>query len=117
MGERDRQSSIHRFAGDIEKGILADPKVRIFSAQLEAGGVGIDGLQHVCSHVVVVEPAWTSGSNEQAIDRLHRSGQHGNVIAQFIVVEGSLDERILALVIDKTHTVHEALDNKKTRMI
>lgn len=117
MGERARQNSILSFAGDAARGIQPDPKIRIFSAQLEAGGVGIDGLQNVCSHCVVVEPAWTSGSNEQAIDRLHRSGQHGNVIAQFIVVEGSLDERILAVVIDKTHTVHEALDNKKKRMV
>lgn len=115
MNSHDRQASIVAFAGDAAAGIAPNPKIRIFSGQLEAAGVGIDGLQNVCSHVVVVEPAWTSGSNEQAIDRLHRSGQHGNVIAQFIVVEGSLDERILALVIDKTHTVHEALDNRKTR--
>jgi len=94
-----------------------NPKVRIFSGQLDSSGIGIDGLQNVCSHAVVVEPAWTQGANEQAIGRLHRSGQHANVIAQFIVVEGSLDERILATVIDKTHTVHEALDNRKTRPI
>lgn len=113
----DRKEAIARFAGDPEVGRPPDPKVRIFSGQLEASGVGIDGLQRVCSHVVVVEPAWTSGSNEQAIDRLHRQGQHGNVIAQFIVVEGSLDEKILASVIDKTYTIHEALDNKKSRHV
>lgn len=107
ISDRNRQDAISEFVNN--------PKIRVFSGQLEASGVGIDGLQKVCSHVVIVEPAWTSGSNEQAIDRLHRVGQHGNVIAQFIVVEGSLDERILALVIDKTHTVHEALDNRKTR--
>jgi SWI/SNF-related matrix-associated actin-dependent regulator 1 of chromatin subfamily A len=117
MGDAARRQSILRFAGDLKEKIPCDPKVRIFSAQLEAGGVGIDGLQDVCTHCVIVEPAWTSGSNEQAIDRLHRSGQHGNVIAQFIVVEGSLDEKILATVIDKVHTVHEALDNRKSRPI
>lgn len=109
MGQKARDNSIAAFQ---------HPEgPRIFSAQIEAGGVGIDGLQHICSHAVIVEPAWTSGINEQAIDRLHRLGQHGNVIAQFIVVEGSLDERILATVIDKTHVVHEALDNRKTRWI
>lgn len=96
---------------------IKNPAIRIFSGQLESSGVGIDGLQRVANHVVVVEPAWTSGANEQAIDRLHRSEQHANVIAQFIVVEGSLDERILASVINKTHTVHEALDNRKRREI
>lgn len=87
-----------------------DPKCRIFSGQLDAASTGIDGLQKVASHVVLAEPAWNPGINEQAIDRCHRFGQHGNVIAQFLVVEGSLDEKVLSSVVGKAHTVHEALD-------
>jgi len=87
-----------------------DSKNRVFIGQLEAGGVGIDGLQNVCSHVVVGEPSWTPGSNEQAIDRLHRHGQHQNVVAQFLVVEGSMDEKVLAGILDKAATIHGALD-------
>ncbi len=54
---------------------------RVFSGQLLASGVGIDGLQGVCSHAVVTEPDWVPGNNLQAIDRIHRIGQHDNVIA------------------------------------
>lgn len=83
---------------------------RLFMGQLDAAGFGIDGLQRVCSHAVFGEAAWTPGTNEQAVDRLHRHGQHDNVIAQFLVVEGSLDEKVLAKVLDKTQTIHKALD-------
>lgn len=86
--------------------------VRIFFGQLDAAGVGIDGLQSVASHVVFAEPAWTPGANEQAVDRCHRIGQHDNVVAQFLINEGSLDERVLGAVLDKTHTVHTALDRR-----
>lgn len=87
-----------------------DPFTRIFMGQLDAAGFGIDGLQNVCDHVVFAEPAWTPGTNEQAVDRCHRIGQHNNVLAQFLVVEGSLDERILATVLDKNETIFNALD-------
>jgi SWI/SNF-related matrix-associated actin-dependent regulator 1 of chromatin subfamily A len=113
MSDNAKQDAVRQFAGDSKKGLLPNPKVRIFSGQLEASGVGIDGLQEVSSYVVIVEPAWTSGANEQAIDRLHRNGQKAAVIAQFIVVEGSLDEKILAAVINKTHNIFAALDNRK----
>lgn len=90
---------------------VKNPKVRIFSGQMESAGVGIDGLQDVCSHCVIIEPNWVPGVNEQAVDRLHRKGQHGNVVAQFLVVEGSLDERVLAAVLDKGETIHGSLDS------
>jgi SWI/SNF-related matrix-associated actin-dependent regulator 1 of chromatin subfamily A len=104
-------TSAHQSAKAVEL-FRFNPKVKIFSGQLDAAGFGIDGLQDAAFHVVFIEPSWTPGNNEQAVDRLHRLGQHANVIAQFLVVEGSLDERILARVIDKTHTVHSALDNR-----
>lgn len=94
---------------------VADPAVRIFSGQLDASGFGVDGLQRVCTHAVFAEPAWTPGVNEQAVDRLHRIGQHDNVVAQFLIVEGSLDERVLSAVLDKARTIHETLDNRLDR--
>lgn len=101
-GAKDR--SVQSFQHDATK--------RIFLGQMDAAGFGIDGLQNVCSHVVVAEPAWVPGTNEQAIDRCHRIGQHNNVIAQFLVVEGSLDERVLASVFDKVDTIDRALDRR-----
>jgi len=89
-----------------------NPKVRIFLGQLDSAGVGIDGLQNVCDHVVIAEPAWTPGTNEQGVDRCHRIGQHGNVLAQFLVVEGSLDERVLMAILEKNETINSVLDKR-----
>lgn len=102
MGMVAKDSSVQAFRNN--------PKVRIFIGQMESAGVGIDGLQDVCDRVVIAEPSWVPGVNEQAIDRLHRMGQHSNVVAQFLVVEGSLDERMLAAVLEKNETIDNVLD-------
>jgi SWI/SNF-related matrix-associated actin-dependent regulator 1 of chromatin subfamily A len=104
MSTHAKQHSIDEF--------VLNPDIRVFSGQLDAAGFGIDGLQKVASHVVFAEPAWTPGTNEQAVDRCHRHGQHDNVVAQFLIVEDSLDEYVLRAVIDKVKTVHESLDRR-----
>lgn len=61
--------------------------------------------------VVLAEPDWVSGKNDQALDRIHRKGQQGNrVIGHIPVVPNSLDERILAVAIRKDKVIHQALD-------
>lgn len=84
---------------------------RIMMLQLDTSE-GIDGLQHVASVVLIVEPAWRQGTNEQCVDRCHRIGQHDNVVAQFLIVEGSMDEKVLHAVIGKAQVTHEVLDRK-----
>jgi SWI/SNF-related matrix-associated actin-dependent regulator 1 of chromatin subfamily A len=84
---------------------------RIFFGQLDTME-GIDGLQRVCDHVVFAEPAWNPGRNEQCVDRCHRIGQHGNVLAQFLIVEGSLDEKVLHIVLGKAQAIHASLDKR-----
>lgn len=86
-------------------------KARIFLLQLQTAA-GIDDLQYVSSYVVFAEPDWTPGNNEQCIDRLHRIGQHDNVVAEFIVAEGSFDEKVLHSVIGKAQVTHEVLDRR-----
>jgi SWI/SNF-related matrix-associated actin-dependent regulator 1 of chromatin subfamily A len=89
---------------------IGKPEIRIFLGQLDSAGFGIDGLQSVSSRVVFAEPSWTPGGNQQALDRCHRIGQHDNVLGQFLIAEGSLDERVLGTVLDKAHTIHDSLD-------
>lgn len=91
-----------------------DPDCHVILGQLTAAGTGVDGLQTVCSHAVFVEASWAPGENEQCVDRLHRIGQKSGVIAQFLVVEGSLDERIIGGAIRKLQTIHSVLDRRLT---
>lgn len=60
--------------------------------------------------VVLAEPFWVPGKNDQLIDRCHRLGQTDNVIGHIPVVPGTLDERILGTVIEKDKNIHLALD-------
>lgn len=90
---------------------VKDPLLQIFLGQLDTME-GADGLQDVCDHCVFAEPAWTPGRNEQCVDRLHRIGQHGNVVAQFLLAEGSFNERVLGSVLVKAQDIHNTLDNR-----
>lgn len=89
---------------------ISDPGCRVFMANMQAAGVGIDGLQKVCQYAVFAESSWTPADNEQAVDRLHRHGQRSSVMAQFLVAPGSLDERIIGTAIRKQRVTHQALD-------
>jgi SNF2 family DNA or RNA helicase len=106
MGNIAKDNAVQQFQ--------TNPECRIFSGQLDAAGFGIDGLKNVASRVVFVEAAWVPGTCDQAVDRLHRIGQSYPVLAQFLVVEGSLDERVLSTVLDKAFTINEVLDQRRT---
>lgn len=101
IGTGRQQAAIDKF--------VKDPDCRIFMGQLDTME-GADGLQHMTQYVVFAEPAWTPGRNEQCVDRLHRFGQHGNVIAQFLIAEGSMDEKVLHAVLGKAQVIHKTLD-------
>lgn len=83
---------------------------RIFIGNMTAAGTGVDGLQKVCDVAVFPECSWVPGENDQCVDRIHRDGQGGSVLAQFLVAPGSLAEKIIARSIEKLQTTHVALD-------
>ena len=61
--------------------------------------------------VVLAEPYWVPGRNDQLLDRVHRFGQKGDmVIGHVPVVPDSLDERIMATVVSKDASIYKALD-------
>lgn len=71
---------------------MRDRKCRIFIGQRQAAGTGINGLQTVCSTVVIAEPSWVPGETEQMIDRLDRMGQEDDIVnAYMLYARGTLD--------------------------
>lgn len=101
MTEKAKYNAVQRFKMG---------RARIFLAQTLVGGLGLDGLQHASSHAVIAEASWVPGDNEQVVRRLRRIGQESSVLAQFLVVRGSLSEYVLARSIEKDIHVTEALD-------
>ncbi len=85
---------------------------RIFLGQLDTM-TGLDGLQYVSRVAVFAEPAWTPGGNEQCVKRLRRIGSDlGHILAHFLLVEGSFNEKVLNVVLGKAGDIHESLDRK-----
>jgi len=89
-----------------------DPRIRVCIGNSQSMGVGTDGLQTVCNHILIGEPSPVPGENEQLVDRLDRGGQDRTVQAEFFVAPNSIMERILASSLRKLTVTHKALDAK-----
>jgi len=87
----------------------SDPRMRVMLGNIQSMGTGVDGLQKVATHVVMAEPSWTPGENQQAVDRLDRGGQTGHVQADFLVAPGSIAEKILVSALKKAETIHKVI--------
>ena len=62
---------------------------------LKAGGVGLNLT--AADAVVHIDPWWNPAVERQATDRAHRIGQDQPVFVYKLVVQGSIEERMLAL--------------------
>jgi SWI/SNF-related matrix-associated actin-dependent regulator 1 of chromatin subfamily A len=78
-----------------KRSFINDKKKRIFIGQILSAGTGLDGLQKVCSTMIMAEWDWTPGANSQVVDRLNRMGQENPVTLIRLIIKGSLEEKIL----------------------
>jgi superfamily II DNA or RNA helicase len=67
----------------------------IMLLSLKAGGVGLNLT--AADTVIHLDPWWNPAVEQQATDRAHRIGQDQPVFVYKLVVEGSIEERMLAL--------------------
>lgn len=88
---RNRGQIIERFANDSE--------CRVFVGSLKAGGVGIDLV--AASVVIHYDRWWNAAREDQATDRVHRIGQTRGVQVFKLVTEGTLEEKISAIIAGK----------------
>ena len=87
-----------------------DPSVRVFIGNIQAAGVGI--TLTAASTVVFAEMDWVPSNMTQAEDRLHRMGQNDSVLVQHVVVDGSLDAKMAAILVAKQKVIDQALDDE-----
>ena len=69
--------------------------VPILLVSLKAGGIGLNLT--AADTVILVDPWWNPAVEEQAIARAHRIGQEQTVFVYKLIIEGSIEERILEL--------------------
>lgn len=83
-------------AGEREMAVEAfqsSDNVRVFLGQIQAAGTAI--TLTAAHEVVMVEADWTPANNDQAISRAHRMGQKNGVLATFLFLPDTLDQRVM----------------------
>ncbi len=72
-----------------------DNETRVFLLSLQAGGVALNLT--AADYVVIFDPWWNPAVEAQAIDRSHRIGQTRRVMVYRMVLEHSIEEKMLRL--------------------
>jgi len=98
----DRDAAVTRFQND--------PTCKLFIGTIKAAGIGI--TLTAASVVAFAELDWTPGNVTQAEDRLHRIGQVNPVLVQHLVLDKSLDARMVEIIIEKQQNIEKALDKE-----
>ncbi|PGH12865.1 hypothetical protein AJ80_06574 [Polytolypa hystricis UAMH7299] len=92
-----------------------NPNCKIMLVSLKAGNAGLNLT--AASRVIIFDPFWNPYIEEQAIDRAHRIGQMRPVIVHRILVENTVEDRILELQDKKRELIEGALDEGASRNI
>lgn len=95
-----RQASVDRFQ--------EDPTCTIFIGSITAAGFGL--TLTASSHVVFAELDWVPAHLTQAEDRTHRIGQENSVLVQHLVLEDSLDARMVGTLLKKQRVIDKVVD-------
>ncbi|MDX8431222.1 MAG: DEAD/DEAH box helicase [Candidatus Algichlamydia australiensis] len=90
-----------------------DSSCNIFLISLKAGGVGLNLT--AADYILIYDPWWNEAVENQAIDRAHRIGRKGTVIARRYVTIGSLEEKIMQLKERKRLLVEQSLSSESVQ--
>jgi len=89
-------SGATRNRGEVISRFNNDPDCRLYVGSLKAGGTGIDLV--AASVVIHYDRWWNAAREDQATDRVHRIGQRRGVQVFKLVTEGTLEEKISAII-------------------
>jgi SWI/SNF-related matrix-associated actin-dependent regulator 1 of chromatin subfamily A len=104
MPAEDRQACVARFQSDETTRVIIGTY----------GAMGVGHTLTAASHVITVEQMWVPAEITQAEDRCHRIGQRESVLVEHLVAPGSLDSRMIQLIIAKQEVADLALDEIET---
>lgn len=105
MSANDRESARLKF--------IEDDTCKVMVANIQAGGVGIDGWQSCCDSVAFAEFAHTPTLHNQATDRLHRGGQINTVTAYYLTAPGTIDDDALEVLDTRAKMMSNIMDGKE----
>jgi len=94
-----RQDQIDKF----QKG-----ESKLMIAGIRAGNVGINLTK--AKYVIFAELDWSPAIHRQAEDRLHRIGQKNTVFAYYLIGNGTLDDHVASILVDKSYEIDAIMD-------
>lgn len=86
---------------------VQDPDCRIIQLQPASGGVGIDGLQHVCRDMLFVEAPTTPMPFWQTVARLDREGQKDSVHCRIATALGTVQVDMFKDLLENDEVANE----------
>jgi SNF2 family DNA or RNA helicase len=95
------------------KKFIEDPTCRMLIANMRSGGVGVDGLQTVCSYGIIAEGITSPGGLEQVIGRLERRGQTETITIYFLTVRGTISVYLRNQLLKKEAVNNEVVRDRK----
>jgi superfamily II DNA or RNA helicase len=88
-----------------------DGVARVFLLSLRAGGVGLNLTR--ATHVVHYDRWWNPAVEDQATDRAYRIGQDRPVQVHRLIAEGTVEDRIATLLLDKRVLAESVIGNSR----
>ena len=86
-------------------------------ANMESAGTGVDGLQNVCSNMIILELPWRPSDLWQVIGRLDRSGQKNSPNIKYLLSDDTIDIQMWEMLQAKEEVitaVNKGQDIKKS---
>jgi len=99
MSKEKRQVSIDRFQND--------PKVKVFIANIVAGGIGINLT--AAEVVIMNDLSFVPAHHSQAEDRSYRHGQKNNVIVYYPIFENTIEQIIFNILQRKKNVIDQVM--------
>lgn len=99
---KKRQDLVDRFQDD--------PEVKVFAANLHAGGVGLNLT--AARQVVFNDLDWVPANHWQAEDRAYRIGQTGSVHVAYMTAPGTFDDWMQTVLEAKAELVDAVIEGK-----
>ena len=84
---------------------------------MESAGTGVDGLQNVCSNMIILELPWRPSDLWQVIGRLDRSGQKNSPNIKYLLSDDTIDIQMWEMLQAKEEVitaVNKGQDIKKS---
>ncbi|KAI5815944.1 SNF2 family N-terminal domain-containing protein [Pyronema omphalodes] len=106
MSPQQREATINSFMNNVQ--------VEVFLVSLKAGGVALNLIE--ANQVFLMEPWWNPSVEWQAADRIHRIGQRRACRVVRLVIEDSIESRIVELQEKKERMIQATVNADEKAM-